>query len=432
MHNFAENIVFTIYGKIFHEEISSEISQLVKNLFCVGAGTIVGTLFIFIFNVLAGRFMGPAEYGKFTLVNSISLFLFLPMLMGTSISMVKYNAEKEDFYRQQNIISTTYILSSTFTSISLCFYYLLSVKISELLSIPIGFFYLAIYLSLSYAFYQLTISTLQSLNKMKLFSILKIVYGVFTLGFFLILIYLKYFSFNFIVISMGFSYILTGLIIIINVRKYFTYKLDLQYVSALMGHGIFNLLSGVSHILYINIDKIIIYKYMLIEDVGLYNAYIFSTISIITIFSGIFSTVFFPTISKYNDKTIVLKKVNKIIPYITVLGIPFTLISGFFVLKLYGEMYPYNISLMIAFAVTSILIIWYSLYGNIYNSEGIRGAKVALLGTSSISVTDISFNILLIPHFGLLGAIIATALAHAIGIIILHIYNKKIFYSQKI
>ncbi|WP_286681164.1 lipopolysaccharide biosynthesis protein, partial [Methanoculleus sp. DTU007] len=86
----------TIYRAIFHEEISTEVEKFIKNLSYVGIGTIVASVFSFSFNILAGRWLGPSEYGTFTLIQSVAMFLYIPMLLGFHTAMVKYNAEKVD------------------------------------------------------------------------------------------------------------------------------------------------------------------------------------------------------------------------------------------------------------------------------------------------------------------------------------------------
>ena len=99
-----------VYSKVLHERMSDEATHFLKNLSYVGFGTLIGMVFLFTFNVLVGRLLGPLEYGKFSLVQSISMFLYIPMLMGYHNAMVKYNAEVENYDRQRNVISTTYIL----------------------------------------------------------------------------------------------------------------------------------------------------------------------------------------------------------------------------------------------------------------------------------------------------------------------------------
>ena len=117
-------LINIVYRKIFHEEVSFEVEKFIKNLSYVGIGTVIASVFSFTYNVLAGRWLGPSEYGTFTLVQSVAMFLYIPMLLGFHTAMIKYNAEKDDILRQRCIISTTYILVLLFTVVSLLAYFI--------------------------------------------------------------------------------------------------------------------------------------------------------------------------------------------------------------------------------------------------------------------------------------------------------------------
>ena len=113
------NFVTFFYERIFHDKMSDDVRKFFKNLLYVGLGTIVAMIFSFVFNIFAGRILGPSGYGEFTLVQSVAMFLYIPMLLGFNTAMVKFNSEREDLKRQRSIISTTYILVFIFMVVSI-------------------------------------------------------------------------------------------------------------------------------------------------------------------------------------------------------------------------------------------------------------------------------------------------------------------------
>ena len=125
-------IIGYFYEQLFHEKVSFEIEKFIKNLSYVGIGTIISSVFGFSYNILAGRWLGPSEYGSFTLIQSVAMFLYIPMLLGFHAALVKYNCEKIDFPRQRSIISTTYILVFLFTLVSIFFYLIFSRELLEM------------------------------------------------------------------------------------------------------------------------------------------------------------------------------------------------------------------------------------------------------------------------------------------------------------
>jgi len=402
------NIITFAYERIFHEKMSGDVKKFFKDLSYVGLGTIIATIFSFTFNILGGRILEPSGYGKFALVQSIAMFLYIPMLLGLVTALVKYNAEKEDYNRQRSIISTVYILVLIFTIISIFIYYLFSSQISEIFLISKEIFYLAV----------------------RMLSVLQPIHNAVLLASFLIFILLNFVSFKSMVFSMYLAHGIIGGIILISLHKYLRFEFNKPWAKILTRYSSFAVLGGISFMLFTNIDKILINKYMLLADVGLYNAYYYASINVIGLFSGIFITVFFPTVSKYKDKTPIFKRVNKFIPYLIIFGLPFILLSEFIILKLFGENYPINISLMLMFAITSLLVAWYGIYAWLFNSEGEKGVKITLSGTGTIAIANIILNIYLIPRIGLYGAIGSTAIAYCIGMCIIYIRRGNILQHR--
>jgi O-antigen/teichoic acid export membrane protein len=421
-------IRFIVYGyeSIFHEKISVSVVDFFKDLYYVAIGTIISTSISFIFNIFGARILGPSEYGYFTLIQSTAMFLYIPMSLGLDTAMVKYNSEKENFNRQRCIISTTYILVFIFVVISLFIYYLFSTQISNLFSISKEMFYLAVLFAFLFVFNLFTTSSLRSLRKMKMFSALQPLFSIILLVSFSVFIFINITSFKSMLFSMYIAYGITGVIILIFTSKYLRPKFTPSMAKNLWRYSNITALSGTSFMLYTNIDKILINKYMHVADVGIYNAYFYSSINVIGLFYGIFVTVFFPTISKYKDQTVILKRVNKLIPLLIIFGFLLTLSSQLVILKFYGNSFPISIPLILIFAITSVLVAWYGIYAWIFNSQGEKGAKLTLSGTATIAVANIALNLYLIPHFGLYGAITATAFAYCIGMGVVYIRRKNV------
>lgn len=413
--------VSLIYKKGTPKHINNEIVCFVNNISIVAIGTIIGSIFSFVFNVVSGRVLGPDEYGKFTLISSISMFLYIPMIFGISTAMVKYSSEKIEFNRQQKIISTSYVLICITTVASILSYYLLSAKIALAFDVDLDFIHMSIIFAILFSLYTLTTNTLRSLHDMKMVSKLQLIYGLIPLILFeLFFIQAKDTSFMSMLIPISISYLIISGIIIVHIRKYLKFSMDKYWTKILIKYSSFNIFSSVSCMLYTNIDKILINKYMQVNYVGLYNAYNFSSITIMSLFSGIIVTVLFPTVSKYENKREVILFFNKFLPYFAVLGLPAIFVLEYFVLKLYGNNYPINLSLMLLFAIASLLFFSYEIYVWIFNSVGVEGVKLTICGTCTIAIVNILLNICLIPHFGLHGAIGSTIIAYFIGMFVVY------------
>lgn len=416
IHRTSQNLVSAVYRKMYNEEMSGDVKHFITDIGYVGVGIIISTFFSFMFNILSGRIFGPSEYGKFLLIQSVAMFLQIPMLLGIPTAMVKYTSEKKEIDRQKDVISTSYILVIICALFFTIIYNIYSEQISERFSMSEESFKLAIIFAHLFIFSFVTTNTLRSVNEIKRYSIIKSVYGLLQLLPLILFIYLTYISYKSIVYSILISDIILGLLTLPSIKKYFAFKFKLSWAKILINFSLFTALSDISFVIYTNMDKLFINKFMLIENVGIYNAYFYSSINVVNIFAGVIATVFLPTISKYENKTPIFNRLNKLIPYLIILGVPFTLITEYIILKIYGENYPFDFTLAILFGITAVISVWYKLYVSILTSIGIRGAKINFIGTAVIAIVNIILDIYLIPLLGLNGAIIATMLGYCCGI----------------
>ncbi len=424
---FVVNLLNFSYEHVFHEKISDEVKDFLKRLSYVGAGRFIAIPLSFTFNILAGRILGPGEYGKFALVQSVSMFLYIPMLFGFNTAIVKYSSEKESTDRRSRIISTAYILIFFFTIGPVIFYFVFSSQLSNMFSISHGLFYLSLISAVLFVFYTLTTSTLKGLFKMKTFAIFQPVYATIVLLAFLFFIVNDFLSFKSMVYPIFLAYGITSAILLVFfLRKYLRFEFDRYWAKTLTQYSMFAVIGGLSFVFYTNIDRILINRYMTVVDVGIYRVYYMASVNIVGILWNSFNAVFFPTVSKYENKEAVFNRINKLMPFLIGLGIPLVLLCEFVILKLYGSQYPMSFPLMLIFAVVSILVVWYGLYAWTFDSLGIRGVKLDMLSVVTIAILNILLNIYLIPRFGLYGAIMATAVAFTAGICCLHLFKRRI------
>jgi O-antigen/teichoic acid export membrane protein len=191
-------------------------------------------------------------------------------------------------------------------------------------------------------------------------------------------------------------------------------------------YAFFAMIGAVSFVFYTNVSKLIIQNFMSFTDLGIYSAYSYSSINVMGLLTGIFFTVFFPFASKYQNKDVIFVKIRKITPYLFIFGFPFVITIQYFMLKLYGENYPIDPVLMILFAIASLLIAYYGIYDWTFCSAGIPGIKLVGISSVSIAIANIISNIILIPLFGLAGAISSTIIGFTIGIFFLSRFKRLI------
>lgn len=427
---FAGQLSF-FYERVFFEPAGEGVIKFVRNLSYVGLGTIVSSIFSFSYNIIAGRVLGPGGYGSFTLVQSIAMILYIPMLLGLNVAMIKYSADSRDRHQQQKIISTTYSVVICLTIVSVLLYSIFIQQVAVIFSVGQEIILLSVLFAMLYVFYTMATGCLRGLHKMREYAIMQPIYGVTLLSALLFFFSIQFNSFKAMVYA---TYLVNGIIgsviILLFLKKYLIFTIDRSWFSTLWKYSSLTVIGGISFTLYTNIARIMINYYMDVESVGIYGVYYYASFTVLTLFSGIFTTVFFSTSSQSHDKKSLYEKLNKTIPYLLFLGIPVSLIGEYIILLLFGKGYPIQLPLMLVFAVTAVLVTWYGIYAWFFDSEGINGAKLSVGGALIIALVNIILNIILIPQFGLYGAIGATALAFAFGLCYLF-YRGRIFFTDK-
>jgi O-antigen/teichoic acid export membrane protein len=426
---FVLRVINTIYVRVFREEMTNDIKTFLKNFIYIGVGMALSTIFSTIFSIFGGRILGPEEYGKYALIQSAATFLCLPMLLGFNNAMLKYVSEKPDAQRQSDIICTTNILVLIFTSCSVAVFIILGSRLSNLFHISQNLFLLSVVSAVIFVFYIITTNLLRGLEKNHAYAVFQATYGFMLLLFFFlfILVFDKSKSFIAMAYPMLLAYGISALFIVVFfMRKYMKWKFNYYWAKILTSYAFFALIGTLPLITYLNLARILISKYMTIADVGIFSAYYAASFGVISFFWGIFTIVYFPTISKYKEKSIIFGRINKLIPYLFGLGIPFIYVLEFLVLKTYGNHYPIDFVTMLLFSVSSVLMVCYGLFDLTFASEGIRGMKLDNIGNIATGITNIGLSLYFIPRLGLNGAAIALILSFSVGVICLYYLRKRI------
>ncbi len=182
-------LISFFYEKIFHEPAGEEVMKFVRNLSYVGLGTVLASPFSFSYNIIAGRVLGPAGYGGFTLVQSIAMFLYIPMLLGLNTAMIKYCAENRDQDQQRKIISTAYGATVCLTVVSVMLYGIFRHQIATIFSVDQEIIVLSVLFAVIFVFYTLATSSLRGLHLMKDYAVFQPIYGITLLSALLVFIY---------------------------------------------------------------------------------------------------------------------------------------------------------------------------------------------------------------------------------------------------
>lgn len=420
------NLVNSAYELVFREKISEELQKLAKDIAYLLFGTVLSYLFILPFNIFSARILGPSEYGKFAIIQSVAMFLYVPMILGFNTASIKYISQYHDLDNSKKLISTAYILVISLISVSTSVYLLFSVQLSKIFSVSQEIFHMSIIFAAFFVFYLISTSILKGLLKIKLLSIFQLIYSIILCLVFISFLLFDIKTFESLLLPYYFAYGLIGVITLILIRKYLIPKFDLSWAKIMSKYAIFASIGGISFIVYTNIDKILINKYLSSTDLGIYAAYYFSSFTLSSLIITVLNTIIFPYASKVENKRLIFEKIDKLTPYLFYLGIPMIFVLEYIFIRFYGNSFPVIYPLMLMFATASSLSIYYGTYDWLFCSEGTRGVKLINISTITIAILNVIFNFYFTPIFGLYGAISSYIIAFICGICIMSHFKKRL------
>ena len=364
-------VVEIVHLRIFGHEMGEEMRKFIGNLGISFFGGTISSLLLLAVSVLAGRFLGPADYGKYALYVALYSFLtiFLSFGLETTIVRLAANADKE---RRRRILST-YAIFFFANSIFWSFVFLVfSDLISKFFGLPTVFIVFALLFSMTNALAVTIENYLKLLNQFIFVNVVRVFQGIFLL-FSIIALYFLFegvFSLGWFVALNVFALILVLIVFLFETRSYFTLVFDKGILKELLSFSSVIFLGVISGYLIQNGTSILIDKFIGSRELGFYSAYYTLSALATGQFIVLFSAVYFPAVAQAGDKSVIARKIDRIFP---ALGIGWFILSAlviFFGMKLYGREYSIDYMIVLFFSAYSLFNLYGSLFGFIVISGG--------------------------------------------------------------
>ncbi len=410
-----------VHLKLFGHEMSGTMRNFLSHLSWSLMGGIFASAVMMIINILAGRLMGPDEYGKYNLLITLSQLIVIPILFGLDTSsIISISNSKDQKEKKLNITTSLYFVLFTI-SIAIAVAILTFPYIIK--NFPIGETFLAI--TIIYALITGLKTILESIIRgLQLFKTQfygKTLEILIICSFFLYLfIYKNNHDFVYYTASLT-----TGIIFILiyysNKIVPHISKFNFDILKKQISLGRVLLIGTILGIGFNSIDKIIIAKILNLTELGIYSAYFTVSVNLIAQLTQMFINVFLPVASGINNNAIV-KKIDKLylISFIPILISLFGII--WLAISLFGDKYGINFGYIFSFSILATLQIYLTINSTILTtiSKNIFKKFIYLLNLTNLF------------HLIIYGVLIYFKLISVQLIIILYIINVTILiFIQK-
>ena len=374
------SITEILHRRIFGHEMSDEMSKFLGNLSWSFAGGVVAGVILLLINIIAGRWLGPEEYGKYNLILALSLFFIIPMTLGLDVSAPRFIAllKKRD---EKNTLAKFILKRVFFTSVIffLAFFLLfIFLRNNGFFDFEIVIFALcfAIFLSARNIFDGILRGRGLFQLQMKLRLLESFIIMISFVG--LCLFFES--SFKTYVLAIALGYLSFNIFSFVKSKIFITSMNILQRQENVIKYGMYATVGAFASFLFMGSDKILVNSFFSKNDLGLYSAYFTASIIPISQLQTTIVNVFFPTVSQALNKEVVLKKINRLSFIFFVPIILFVFSYSLVFITLFGNEYGKDL----------FLILLFSIYATLFFFVGIKQWFLASLSHTSIFLSSIA------------------------------------------
>jgi O-antigen/teichoic acid export membrane protein len=365
-----------LHQRFFGVEMSGGVKVFLGSLTWSFLGGIVGAVIIFVVSIFAGRYLGPEEYGKYSLVVAMAGIFILPMLAGIDTALVHF-LSKYATKRKEYVSSGLWIVGLLSLGIT-CILFIFSSEIAVFFSTETTLFRVAIVISIVLAVRNILDAVARGYQDFRYQSAVKVVEALTIFGIFIFGYFSNQSTYLVVAVATLGGYFISSLIYIWRYRL--SIGIQKTHTKSLLSYGKFVFLGFIFTATMSSLDKVFINKYIGAEDLGLYNAYYTVSTLLIGQIIILLINVVFPFLSATNDSNgKLLRRFNKLaifafIPLVIgCMGVARVGISFF------GASYYVDWLLIALFSCYSALLMYFSILWAFIASRSQEGFRFTAL-----------------------------------------------------
>jgi stage V sporulation protein B len=424
----------------------SYAKKAVQGVILVFAINIIAAFFGYLIRLALARKLTVEDYGLFfaifTLINFIAIFRDL----GLGHALVKFIPEFSVKSSNSMIKSSVLIVMSIhlfmaflisailyFFADFLAAHYFKNGKSSVILLFFLIFFILSI-------FRDILRNLFQGFQKMLYFSLMYLTENILLLG---SLLYM-FTMFSADIKTAIFSYLLTYFLIIVifsfvsfKIFSFFKEKFlfSKQLAKKLLKFGFFVTIGGVSGMVLLYTDTLILTYFRTLKEVGIYNVVV-PTVMLLNFFGVSIIQVIYPMfseLSSINDKVNMQNLLSAVYKYLFIILIPVSFIMlsfpGLILKTLFGEQYISGALALQILVIGLLFLTMYTINSGIFDALNRPeiASKILLLG----ALLNFGLNLVVIPAFGIAGAALTSTLSYLV-IFLISSFKIRDFVNVKI
>lgn len=390
---------------------------LAKGLGWIGSLYGLARVSTFVGQAVAGRLLGPAEFGRSSLIVATAAVLQILPILGFPMAMAKFVSAEEDPRRQQEILSTLWWVFLGWAAVSLAGLSLASPLLSKAFEVAPELLALSLVYAGLTALYTVGGSPLQGLRRFRERGIAEAAYGLGSVTLLLAAVALGAPRTHRLFIGCLCGALATSSVYsLYSLRGQLLPVLDGRLIRRMLPYMLLATLSLLSAASVVAPGRLFLHQAHGASAVGVFSAYFASTVQVSLALIYIASAVLIPLGSTPERQRELWRHFGRAWAPLTAAVCALLFAACCAALLVFGSRYPLVPSWALLFALGAALVLTHGLAASIFAAEGLGGLAVSVTGGLLAGAGNIGLNAWLTPRLGVPGAAAALVGGYVLGL----------------
>ncbi len=368
--------------------------------------------------MLAGRWLGPEEYGRANLAVAAAAYLQILPMLGFPTAMGKLLAEKMDERRRSRFVSTALLGFAAWFALALPAMAAAHRALESALGMPAHLFILSMFLASSTALYTVVASPLLGLKRFAHRGLAESVYGFSAPALMFAFFAWRGPSHSSLIFALSSALTLGAAYALWSLRRYLSFTFDPAGFAGVMRYAAVATLNLLAAACVLAPARLFLNRHGSPEEVGLFSAYFTATVQIAMAFLYMLQSVLVPMASGEDQQREIwslFKRAGVSGPALVGAWAFFcaTAVAG---IALFGSRYRFDLGWAAAFAGAAALILLHGAVSALYAARDFSGLRLSVAGNLGAGLGNVALTAFLVPRLGVLGAALALVLSFAAGL----------------
>ncbi|MDD5301915.1 MAG: oligosaccharide flippase family protein [Elusimicrobia bacterium] len=370
----------------------------------------------FFTQLLAGRLLGPVEYGRANLVIAAAAYLQIIPMLGFPLATSKLIADEQDEGRRARLVTTALAAFTAWAVLSLPLMAVAHHWLERAMGLPAELFALSALLATATALSQVLSSPLLGLKRFAHRGLVETVYGLAAPVLLAGLVAFFGADHRAMILAFVGSLLASSAYALWTLRHYLRPAFEWSFVKAVVRYAATAAPTLLATACVLAPARLFLNRHGSAQEVGLFSAYFTATVQVALAFLYMLQAVLVPMASGAEGQRDIWALFRRA-------GAPALLAAWAFFcatavggIALFGRRYNFDLGWAAAFAGAAALILLHGTVSALYAARDFSGLRVSVAGALAAGLGNLALTAWLVPPFGVIGAALALMISFAGGL----------------